>query len=236
MKKTSISLTCALALSLWFTAPLAHDDEINDIIIMKVPYRHLIAYPLPTTPNGNVDGEKIIVEASIAKLPNLTPEMDMTLSLVIQSLQMNDMLSAEQYWTELITSIKNSEVITNANELMTQVFQAAFLESEKKVLAIASEVKHNNDTKKKLRNDLSALRALLVSAQSDCLNDPELCRDITSFISKLDGQLLSAEQDTQLLNLKLQDTLSTKQQLLLVVSSIAKLLHDTTMNIVKNLK
>lgn len=237
MEMRTYSLFYALILSLWLSVSLAHDsDDPREFIIMKESFRQLIAYPLPTTPVGNVDAEKIIVEASMATLPNLTPEMDWNISMVILSLQANDMLSAEQYWIEFIKSIKNTDTPIDYNATVLSIFKEVYLEVQKKMLAIASKVKHINDKKKMLRNDLSMLRSLLVSAQSDCLNDPELCRDITSFISKLDNQLLIVEEDSALANLELQNVLQTEQQLLITVGRVAKLLHDIAMNIVRNTK
>ncbi len=77
------------------TYVLALDSEPRDFIIMKRPFRHLIASPLPTTPDGEVDIKKLIIDASMTTMPDLTPKMDWLLSGVILALKEEDIYSAE---------------------------------------------------------------------------------------------------------------------------------------------
>ena len=64
----------------------------------------------------------------------------------------------------------------------------------------------------------------------------ELVDLATATPEKLDEALATLGDDSQLMNLELQDTLQKLQQSLQMLSNISKMMHDTTMSIIRNFR
>ena len=221
------------------THVLAHDSELRDFIIMKTPYRHLIVSPLPTTPDGVLDVEKIIVEASMATLPDLTPESNWHLTRVIDAIKTEDDYAAEQHWSDFIRSIKNNRIPLDINSVLLWTLRQAYLETNKDLSFFASKVKFFNDLKKTLRDELDEVERLW--GEKECQAAPPgtacsldaVCCNMERLISALQDQLQTVGDDAQLANVDLQNWLQKQQQILQNFSNIAKLMYDTTTTIIR---
>ena len=194
-------LLLALVIIATATHVLAHDSEPRDFIIMKRPFRHLIASPLPTTPDGEVDVEKLFVEASMTTEPNLTPKMDWYLSGVILALKQEDVYSAKRYLKGFVRSIKNKRIPMDINSVIQWIMRQSYLETNIELSYFASKVKYFNDLKETLRETKDELLRQAQAAGcggygeitsettipgTDC--DPDdVCCDMEEFISLLDA-------------------------------------------------
>jgi hypothetical protein len=224
------------------THVMAHDSEPRDFIIMKTPYRHLIVSPMPTTPDGVLDVEKIIVEASMVTLPDLTPESNWHLTRMIDAIKAEDDYAVEQHWSDFIGSIKNNRIPLDINSVLLWTLRQSYLEANKDLSFFASKVKFFNDLKKTLRDELDEAERLW--GEKGCQATPvgtvcsldEVCCNMEVFISALQGQLQAVEDDTQLANLKLQSALQEHTQLVQAISSIMKAWNEALKDIIENLK
>jgi hypothetical protein len=237
VKKLSILVIYALALSLWSTAPKAHDDETRNFIIMKTPYRHLIASPLPTKAPGDVDIELLIVESSMTREPNLGPTMQWHLSGVILALIEEDAFSAEQYMKGFVRSTKNSQIPLDINEVIQWVIRQSYLETNRDLSYLASKVKYFNDLKKTIRDE--QLEVERIRDLENCIpggTAGNICTDSEALFLALASQLQTTSNDAQLAHIDIQNALQTRTQYLTLVSNMTKLMHDTAMSVIRNVK
>ncbi len=233
-RKLSLSLLI-LCITGSFTS--AHDSEARDFILMKVPYRHLTASPLPTTPDGNVDVDRLVVESSTTTLPNLTPEMAAGLSAVIAALGRDDPGLAEAHWGEFVAGMKTGGIPMDINALVQFVLRQSYMESTKELEFYASKVKYFNDLKSTIRDELNLARSIQATLPSGCDDDLRciLTRDVNDSIAEWEELLQSVGEDAQLANIDLQSTLQRHTQLLQLMSNVSKLLHDTAMNVIRKI-
>jgi len=94
-------------------------------------------------------------------------------------------------------------------------------------------------------NDL--VQGVLKQSYLECSRDPQLQaekvdrlskkqKEIRNRISKLQEELNSAGEDTQLANMDLQNSLQRQQQTLQMMSNISKALHDSATSVIQNIK
>lgn len=60
--------------------------------------------------------------------------------------------------------------------------------------------------------------------------------DLALYVEDLEGQLTTIGSDAQLANIDLQNALQKQQQLMQMMSQISKMMHDTAMAIIRNLR
>ena len=221
---------------------LAHNNEPRDFVIMKTPYRHLLASPLPTTPDGDVDVERLFVESSMTKKPNLTPEMEWYLSGVILALIEEDIVSAEQHVKDFIESTKNYRIPMDINSVIQWVLRQSYLETNLDLSYYASKVKYFNDAKKTLRDELE--EAARIQVLKDCpppgAGGSEICDDIENLISVLDDQFQATVIDERIAEGQMQFVLNQivlerQNRNLQSLSNIAKLMFETKINLIRKL-
>lgn len=235
------ALLLALFLIATATHALAHDVETHDFIKMKTPYRHLLASPLPTTSGGDVDGEKMIIEASMTRQPDLTPEMDWYLSMAIDAIKAEDDYAVELYWSDFIRSIKNNLIPMDIDSMILWALRESYIETNRDLSYFASKVKHFNEVKKSLRDELNEVSRLW--EVKECEETPPgtgggsfdaVCENMGGLILALQDQLQVADEDSTLANTELQLLLDdAQQQPQVLMSNMAKLIHEATMNIVR---
>ncbi len=234
------------------TYVLALDSEPRDFIIMKRPFRHLIASPLPTTPDGEVDVEKLFVEASMTTEPNLTPKMDWYLSGVILALRQEDVYTAKQYLKFFIIRSARKKIPMDINSVIQWALRQSYLESNFEESYYANKVKYYNDVKKKMRETVDEIRRQMneyapcgygeISSEiiipgTDCPPD-DTCCDMEKFIALLEVRLQATVVDAELaegtlLTIMTQLKLDRQNKGQQSLSSISKLMYETTMSIVQ---
>lgn len=187
MKVRANTFLYALVLSLWLTAPQAHDSEPGEFIIMKVPYRHLLLSPLPTITDGAMNIEKVILDASVAKKPNLSLEMDEYLSMVIYALQQDDAYYVKQYWLGFLDSVKNNEIHVDVNAVMYWVMREAFIDPNKELSFAASRYKSSRDAMNIISDELNRESTLYESLS--CEIDPEFA-ELCSYMLSPHGNIM----------------------------------------------
>lgn len=211
-----------------------NNNEPREFIIMKRPFRHVIASPLPTTPDGNLDVKKLIVESSMTTMPDLNPEMEWYLSRVIFALQEGNMYTARRNWKGFISSIKNGRAPIDFNSLIQWVIRQSYLETAKDLSYYASRVKYYNDLKKALRDELDEVRRIQASLSRG--DDCELCIEISDFISRLEEQSQCPGDDAELATLELQKSMQKHSQTIIMITGVIKKLNEIAMGIMRNLK
>jgi hypothetical protein len=60
--------------------------------------------------------------------------------------------------------------------------------------------------------------------------------DLALYVEDLEGQLTTIGSDAQLASIELQNALQKQQQLMQMMSQISKMMHDTAMAIIRNLR
>ena len=106
----------------------------------------------------------------------------------------------------------------------------------------ASKVKYFNDLKKTLQDEQGEAVRLWGKKECSTTTTPpgtacspnDLCCNIERLISTLQSQLQAIGDDAQLANTDFQNAL--QQQTQLTLSNIAKLMYDTTMSIIQNIR
>jgi hypothetical protein len=115
-------------------------------------------------------------------------------------------------------SITTGEVPADIMALVQFVLRQAYLETNKDLQYHAQKVKHYNEMKKQIRDELARVR--------------KTCGD---YISALEENLSSVGEDAQLANIDMQNMLQKQQQTIQMMSQISKTMHDTAMAVIRKI-
>jgi hypothetical protein len=148
-------------------------------------------------------------------------------------------------------------VPVDVNALVQWVLRESYLETNKDLQFYADKVRYYNDRKKALRKHVREIRGKLgkmgskTSAPVPTLtlkpyrkhargvikSPPKLMTksELEAYIERMEEELASVGDDSQLANIDLHNWLQKQQQTLQMMSTISKQLHDTAMAIIRKM-
>jgi hypothetical protein len=132
-------------------------------------------------------------------------------------------------WEKFVTESKDHLIVRemegeklDIQVIIQHVLRGSYLEANKDLQYYAQKVKFYNDMKTNIRDELSKRRE-------------EMSR-MSDYIDKLEEDLQSVGDDAQLATIDLQNALQKQQQSMQLISNVSKMLHDTAMAIIRNIK
>ena len=141
--------------------------------------------------------------------------------------------------------------VKDVHALVQHVMRQSYTESNRDLRSRADKVRYLNEQKKQIRSEVAQQRQSLSANPGLGQAQPDVAGQATGSKLALQGPALQlphktkiVQQPTQetlgddadLRTLELQDTLQRQQQLLQLMSNISKMLHDTAMAIIRNMK
>ncbi len=156
-------------------------------------------------------------------------------------------------WESFASQLRESAIDINA--LVQFVLREAYLESQADLQHFADKVRFYNEQKEAIREEVSRLRGFKSSLEhggrpTDLRPNMSVWRVTSNYrppavikstdpledlLSKWEEELQSVDDDAQLANTDLQNTLQKQQQLMQTVSNISKMLHDTAMAVIRKI-
>jgi hypothetical protein len=141
------------------------------------------------------------------------------------------------------------------NTLVQSVMRASYQQQEEDLNKMKDKVQHNNEMKKKIRDEQDKVRKAIIAPGSAPIIKMNIAtgKGTPTIISPQNGGIVKTEQeqqvylrylqdklnvvgdDAQLANTDLQSVLQKQQQLVTMMSNISKLLSDTAMNTVRKM-
>ena len=118
-----------------------------------------------------------------------------------------------------LAKLESPDLPTDINAVAQWVMRKAYLEMHENMKYHSEKVKFFNELKEEIREELNKIRTKM-----------------EEYISCLEQNLETIGDDAQLAYLNLQSALQKQQQALQLMSNVQKMLHDTTMAIIRNLK
>lgn len=162
------------------------------------------------------------------------------------------MVFTEEYFNEYPTSFPQ-----DINAIIQLVLRESYLDTTEDLKYYAEKVKYYNSVKKRIRDQANAMRDDLkeMLSASDSLHKKlkkveksakrlrrdwkhhlAVVSDFESYIQDYEEKLSTIGDDAQLANLDLQNSVQKMTQTLQMMSTISKQMHDTAMNIIRNIK
>ena len=172
--------------------------------------------------------------------------MAQSLGAVASQLNNGDTAGAMATWGEgLKTALPQGQL--DINSLIQQVIRQSYMETNKDLQFYAEKVKHFNETKKEIREQMNEIREKYSgmiggtgeidgnarpSLPPDPLLDPDVLKEQ---LADLEDKLQTAGDDSQLANIDLQEWLQKQQQSLQLLSNVSKALHDSAMAVARKI-
>lgn len=118
----------------------------------------------------------------------------------------------------------------DTSSIVLVLLRQSYLQATEDLQASAARVNFYNEQKKALRSELSRLRGMLNGT-----SDPAARAELELDIKDVEEELQTVGDDAQLANVDLQRALQQQQQLMQIMSSISKSLHDTAMSTIRKI-
>jgi len=122
--------------------------------------------------------------------------------------------SIETAWRRFIERSRNEIAERNIPDLVQYVAKGVYLEGNRDLQFYSEKLKYLNASKKRIRDELEMIRER---------------------IDSLEHSLSAIEDDAQLANIDLQNALQKQQQIIQMVSTISKTLHDTALSVIRKI-
>ena len=201
----------------------------------------------------------IAIVAAESELPEgLTTEQSGLLGDLLGELQAEQPEQAQQRWQQLVTAAVQSESDVDISAVARHVIRESYAEELAELKQTADRARHYNRTKALLREHLASLREAAgrldseASVQLETLTGLPIFRpgradytiwqrqkldaaQLQTEIEKVQQQLETLGADRQLADIDLQQASQKLQQLLQMMSQASKMLHDTQMEIIRQL-
>lgn len=116
----------------------------------------------------------------------------------------------------------------DVNQMIQSVLRQSYMEQTKDLQFHADKVKHFNDQKQQLRDQISSARQSVAEAMTGG-------GDTSARVGEWEEKLQSVGDDAQLANIDLQNMLQKQQQTLQTISNVSKMLHDTAMSVIRKI-
>jgi hypothetical protein len=207
-------------------------QHIKEFVPIKQEFRQIRATELPRI-NGQLNKIEIVLNVSgtsSEEVSCLNTNQKRNLMTVITQLKRKDPESAQKVWQSLVLSLKGNTVPVDLNSLISFVLRDSYLKQNKDLYFYTSKVKHLSEKKKELRSYVKDLRDMRRGASVG------LASDMDEMITKLEDDLQTIGDDAQLAMLDLQNALNRQAQLMQMMSNMCKMMHDTAMAIIRNMR
>lgn len=167
----------------------------------------------------------------------------------------NQTYCLDERWADFLTQ-KQLKDSADVYALVQRTLRESYLENLESLRSYAEKVRHFNEIKKRIREELARARAALTDALAEnetsitpypiteiIIHEVSICgsgdlrtkEELKEYISCLEEHLSTVSEDPQLANIELQNMLQKQQQTLQMTSNIAKMLHDTAMAIIRKI-
>lgn len=188
----------------------------------------------------------------------LTAAERTALSRVAADLRAGQVATAKTRWQGLITGMTVSNRSLDPTDLVQWVLRESYLEQAGDLRFYADKVRFFNEAKESIRTHLDRAKTLRARSAAGAAVPVQVVQlrpyskdvspvgaaskrrmtkgELEDYISKMEEKLNTVGDDAQLANVDLQNVLQKQQQLLQTLSNIMKMLNDTAMSIVRNLK
>lgn len=201
----------------------------GDYIPTRPAYRHVALRPLPKTPEGAIDIEQVVTEASLTA-PELSPGVRGAAQSVVEALAAGDTKVAMSRWKETLESLKTDVTPLDLNALMRYILREAYLSDAPDLQFYAMNVRYVTEQKKDLREWLQEARRVEEELPADCGNDSDLCSlrtDLDELIECLEGERVSrCGADSDEITTKFEATEQKHKQVIDLMSRVLKTMHE----------
>jgi hypothetical protein len=188
--------------------------------------------------NGKIDAERILIDSTFAKqgvVSGLSKPQRQQLSAIVGLLKKNQLNPASERFGALLQSIKDQKIPADIDELMLYIIRESFTETNEDLMFFASRLKHFNEISKTISEHIRELVQIQrESSKGNC--SMQVISSVSALIRDWEEELSSVGDDAQLANIDLQNALQKQQQLLQMLSNISKVLHDTAMGVIRNIR
>ena len=214
---------------------------------------------LPPLAKGNALTTQVANARALPK--GMTKQETAQFRAVSKSLRGGNTKAAQRHWSSLVTGMaKRRAPSADINTLMQHALRESYLEANKDLRLYADKVRHYNELKEAIRNELIKMRKLRAESGNKPANasiptsiprfsaaaasrKPSLAlkarvvqpKEWDGYIKNLEERLAGVGDDAQLANIDLQNNLQKAQQILQTLSNVSKMLHDTSMAIIRKI-
>ena len=224
--------------------PILFPEEVDSPVAMIIPLEQEEIYLAWVAPGGK--GLEIVGSFNPVQKRGLGPSKIPQIPSRLTSQHINQLrsfgkrLAATPVFTKMkgdwITVVKyiaqheNLRSSATVDELLFVVMREAIVEANKDKKYLLKKLQTYNTMAEQLSQDLKDLHN-----QAKNLSGSEKAK-IEQRIRSKEKEVTTADDDAQLANIDLQNTLQKVQQLLQMMSNISKQLHDTAMAVIRNLR
>lgn len=157
------------------------------------------------------------------------------LQAVISSAIKKDLASLKRNWQSFVSSQKAGSIPSDINEIIGYVIKKSYLDPSTELSFFAQRVLFYNDQKQQIRENLSDLRTSIRQCQESGCSHQTMTK-MNDFLTQLEGQMSSIGEDAQLAMIDLQSAMQNSNQVMQLISNVAKSMHDTAKAIIQNMR
>ena len=164
--------------------------------------------------------------AATPPAPPASPALKQIASLIARGRPLGEI---QAHWTAFLEGATKGGKAVDPNALIQWVLQESYKQQKEDLKLYADKVKHHNDLKAKLREEIQKGR----QAQGGALGSAR--QEADARLRQLEDKLNTVGDDAQLANIDLQNKLQQQQQAVQAMSNISKMMHDTAMAIIRKI-
>lgn len=202
--------------------------------------------------------DTVVACAKVRTLPGgLTSAQQARLDTVVAKLKAGQTSAAREAWTGFVSGYATRANAGQVPVLMRWALREGIIETSPPVALAADRARFTTEQREEVAAWLTQLRAIRVQTRApalapDIVLTPTFSKgapavasrstktltpaQLDALVAALEGKLRALGEDAQMANIDLQDTMQKHQQMVQMISTISKLMHDTSMSIVSNLK
>ncbi len=167
--------------------------------------------------------------------------------------------ASQARWAHLVATIAARDAAMDIGALVQQVLRQSYLEATEDLRYYAEKVRYLNSARKAIRNHISDMRDELRKARNKSamrvrtitlrpnhkkgenpvvrgrMRTFKSREQLENYICDLEEKLQTLGDDAQLANIDLQNMLQKQQQTLQLMSNVSKMLHDTSMAVIRKI-
>lgn len=214
----------------------------------------------PVKPDERPIDLVVQIATPVTLTDSLTDEDRLSLSRVVVGLRRSDTERATDTWASLLRALRSRPgPPVDPQALIQWVLRESYLDQVEDLAHYADRVRFFNEQKRAIREHLAEARAvradmppdrraelqtITVAAQYEKGQPPVRVgsiqvmseEELKEYLEDLEQQMQTVGEDSQLANIELQDLMQKQQQTLQTLSNVSKLLHDTAMAVIRNLR
>lgn len=165
--------------------------------------------------------------AATPPAPPASPALKQIASMIARGRPLGEI---QAHWTAFLEGATKGGKAVDPNALIQWVLQESYKQQKEDLKLYADKVKHHNEVKAKLREEIQKGRQAQGGAPGSARQEAD------ARLRQLEDKLSTVGDDAQLANLDLQNALQRQQQAVQAMSNVSKMMHDTAMAIIRNLR